>query len=80
MPGWILAMLSIGGLLIVRDMAKTVFRTRKSRMESEIYDKHPQKEQMERYAHSFQRLANTFYSMPYRKEHLSNGEMEEILN
>ena len=35
MPGWILAMLSIGGLLIVRDMAKTVFRTRKSRMESE---------------------------------------------
>lgn len=80
MPGWILAMLSIGVLLIARDMAKAVFRTRKSQMESEIYEKHPQKEQMERYAHSFRKLANTFYNMPYRKEHLSGGEQKAILD
>lgn len=80
MPGWIFAMLAVGVMLIVRDMAKTVYRTRRSRQESEIYDKHPQKERMERYANSFQRLANTFYSMPYRKEHLSSGEMDEIIN
>jgi len=79
MPGWIIAMFAIGGLLVVRDMAFTVLRTRKGRVESEIYDKHPQKEQMEQYAHSFQKLANTFYSMPYRKDHLSNQEKDEIL-
>ncbi|MDD3279121.1 MAG: SpoIIE family protein phosphatase [Lachnospiraceae bacterium] len=80
MPGWILAMLVISLFLIGRDMAKTVYMTRKSRADNVVYEKHPQKEQMERYAHSFQKLANTFYSLPYRKEHLSNGEMLEIMD
>lgn len=80
MPGWIVAMLVISLFLIGRDMAKTVFMTRKSRADNVVYEKHPQKEQMERYAHSFQKLADTFYSLPYRKEHLSNGEMMEIMD
>lgn len=76
MQEWIIAMLAISGILIIRDMAKTVFSGRKQKVA--IYDQHPQKERIEKYALSLQKLANTFYSMPYRKEHLSNSEIENI--
>ena len=57
----IIAMLGIIAVLVIRDMAKTILSQRKEKDLSEIYDKHPQKEQMERYAESFQKLADTFY-------------------
>lgn len=40
------------------------------------YDQYPQKEKMQRYAESFQKLANSFYETPYRKEYLSSQELE----
>lgn len=79
MEKWILAMLGIGALLIVRDMAKTVFAGRRDdgvRTE----ENRPQKEKIEQYAHSFQRLANTFYSMPFHEEHLTPGEIQGIFD
>ena len=42
-------------------------------------ESHPQKEKVERYAASFQKLADTFYGMPYRKEYLSSGQIDAIL-
>ena len=76
----IIAMLGIIAVLVIRDMAKTVLSERKEKNLTEIYDKHPQKEQMERYAESFQKLANTFYNMPFRKEQLTGAETEEIFS
>ena len=80
MQEWIIAMLVVSILLILRDMAKTVLSGRKDRGLSEIYEHHPQKEQMEKYAASFQKLANSFYNMPFRKEHLTAPEVEEIFD
>lgn len=60
MPEWVVAMFMIGLVLVVRDMAKTVFEARRSRREVAVYDNHPQKVRMERYADSFQSLADTF--------------------
>ena len=74
----IIAMLGIIAVLVIRDMAKTILSQRKEKDLSEIYDKHPQKEQMERYAESFQKLADTFYSMPFQKERLTEAETGEI--
>ena len=74
----IIAMLGIIAVLVIRDMAKTILSDRKEKNLSEIYDNHPQKEQMERYAESFQKLANTFYNMPFRKEKLTASECGEI--
>ena len=34
---------------------------------------------MERFAAAFQKLADTFYGMPYKKEYLSSGQIERIL-
>ena len=79
MQEWIIAMLVISALLIIRDMAKTIFSGMKKSAATIVYDQHPQKEKMERYATSFQRLANSFYGMPYRKDYLSNGEIEELI-
>jgi len=76
MQEWIIAMLAISAILIIRDMAKTIFPRRKKN--TAIYDQHPQKARIEQYALSLQKLANTFYSMPYRKEHLSSSEIENI--
>ncbi len=76
----IIAMLGIIAVLVIRDMAKTVLSGRKDRGLSEIYEHHPQKEQMEKYAASFQKLANSFYNMPFRKEHLTAPEVEEIFD
>lgn len=74
----IIAMLGIIAVLVIRDMAKTVLSRKKDKSLSEIYEHHPQKEQMEKYASSFQKLANSFYNMPFRKEHLTAAEIEEI--
>ena len=81
MQEWIIAMLVISVLLILRDMAKTVLTGRMSKKEEifPIGEDHPQKEKVERYAAAFQKLADTFYGMPYKKEYLSNGQIENIL-
>ena len=81
MQEWIIAMLVISILLILRDMAKTVLKGRKSRKEEPfpLYGEHPQKEKVKRYAASFQKLADTFYGMPYKKEYLSNAQIEHII-
>ena len=68
-------------LLILRDMAKTVLKGRKSKKEEPfpLNGEHPQKEKVERYAASFQKLADTFYGMPYKKEYLSSAQVENVL-
>ena len=76
----IIAMLVIIAVLVIRDMAKTVLSGRKDRNLSEIYEHHPQKERMEKYAESFQKLANSFYNMPVRKDQLTAPEIEEIFD
>ena len=74
-------MLVISVLLILRDMAKTILTGRMSKKEEifPIGEDHPQKEKVERYAAAFQKLADTFYGMPYKKEYLSSGQIERIL-
>lgn len=81
MQEWIIAMLVISIVLILRDMAKTILTGRKSKKEEEfpLMENHPQKEKVERYAASFQKLADTFYGMPYRKDYLSAGQIDRIL-
>ena len=78
MQEWIIAMLVISVLLILRDMAKTILTGRMSKKEEifPIGEDHPQKEKVERYAAAFQKLADTFYGMPYKKEYLSSGQIE----
>lgn len=80
MQEWIIAMLVISALLIFRDMAKTIlFHKEEAKEELEqLYETHPQKERVERYADSFKRLAETFYGMPYRKDFLSNVQVEHV--
>ena len=81
MQEWIIAMLVISVLLILRDMAKTILTGRMSKKEEafSLCEENPQKEKVERYAASFQKLADTFYGMPYKKEFLSSGQIENIL-
>ena len=81
MQEWIIAMLAVSILLILRDMAKTVLQGRKSKKEEPfpMTGEHPQKERVERYAASFQKLADTFYGMPYKKEYLSSAQVENVL-
>ena len=78
MQEWIIAMLVISVLLILRDMAKTIFSEMKKSAAALVYDQYPQKEKMPRYAESFQKLANSFYETPYRKEYLSSQELEAM--
>ena len=78
MQEWIIAMLVISVLLILRDMAKTIFSEMKKSAAALVYDQYPQKEKMQRYAESFQKLANSFYETPYRKEYLSSQELEAM--
>lgn len=82
MQEWIIAMLVISIMLIFRDMAKTILAgyLTKKKEQCTICESHPQKEKVERYAASFQKLAETFYGMPYRKEYLSSGQVESILS
>ena len=63
----IFAMFVIGILLILRDMAKIIFWERRRKKEALHFDGGPQREQIEKYARSFQRLASTFYDMPVRR-------------
>ena len=58
MQEWIIAMLVISVLLILRDMAKTILTGRMSKKEEafSLCEEHPQKEKVERYAASFQKL------------------------
>lgn len=80
MQEWIIAMLVISVLLILRDMAKTFLKGRKPGAEAAaaLCENHPQKEKIEHYAESFQKLADTFYGMPYRKEYFSKGQISRI--
>lgn len=73
---WMIAMLAVSVILILRDMAKLVFKGRNKG--KPIYDNYPQKEKMERYARSFQKLAHTFYEMPDHQTELSQAEIEGI--
>ncbi len=78
---WIVAMLLISVLLIVRDMAKTIFSLRQKQEDvpaGQIFGQ-PQKERVERYAQAFRKLADTFYGMPYRKDYLSNEQAEDVV-
>lgn len=81
MKEWIIAMLVIIGLLILRDMAKTVFSGKRERAATlqPLYESHPQKEKVEHYAESFQKLADTFYGLPYHRETLGEEQKEHIL-
>ena len=78
MQEWIIAMLVISVLLILRDMAKTIFSEMKKSAAALACEQYPQKEKMQRYAESFQKLANSFYETPYRKEYLSSQELEAM--
>ena len=79
MQEWIIAMLVISVLLLLRDMAKTIFSEMKKSAAALDYDRHPQKEKMQRYAESFQKLANSFYGMPCRKDYLSSSELKDLI-
>ena len=82
MQEWIIAMLVVSILLMIRDMAKTVF-SGKTHEKEEIMppgESHPQKEKVEKYAASLRKLADTFYGMPYRKEFLSSGQLNRIIS
>lgn len=81
MQEWMIAMLVIGIALIIRDMAKTILSGRKPKTEEMIplREDHPQKEKVQRYAAAFQKLADTFYGMPYRKDYLSSGQIKKII-
>lgn len=80
MQEWMIAMLAIISLLILRDMAKTILSRRASQEEAltALCENHPQKEKAERYAQSFQKLADTFYGMPFRKDYLSAGQVDQV--
>ena len=79
MQEWIIAMLVISVLLLLRDMAKTIFSEMKKSAAALDYDRYPQKEKMQRYAESFQKLANSFYGMPCRKDYLSSSELKDLI-
>lgn len=81
MKEWIIAMLVIIGLLIIRDMAKTVFsgKSEQAAACAPLLESHPQKEQVERYAEAFQKLADTFYELPSYRETLGEEQKEQIL-
>lgn len=80
MQEWIIAMLVISALLIIRDMAKTILSDQVWKEETlPLYDIHPQKEKVEKYAESFQKLADTFYGIPYRKDYLSSRQIDAVL-
>ena len=79
MQEWMIAMLVISVLLILRDMAKTIFSEMKKVRQLWLTNSTHKKEKMQRYAESFQKLANSFYGMPYRKDYLSSTEIDEMI-
>lgn len=82
MQEWIIAMLVVSVILIIRDMAKTFFEGRSEGTQETLLltENHPQKKRVQQYAQAFQKLADTFYGMPYRKDYLSKGQVQRILN
>lgn len=81
MQEWIIAMLAISVLLILRDMAKTFLSGKIRGMQETAAAKTvpPSSERGDQYAECFQKLAETFYGMPYRREGLSQAQVEAIL-
>ena len=81
MQEWMIAMLVISIMLIIRDMAKTILAENLPDTEEflSLQEGHPQKERVEKYAASFQKLADTFYGMPYRRDYLSSRQIERII-
>lgn len=77
MQMWIIAMLAVSAILTVRDMAKLILNTRKK--EKLIYDSYPQRERIERYARSFQKLAHTFYELPAWQERLTKTDLQGVI-
>lgn len=73
---WMVAMLAVSAVLILRDMAKLVFTGRKKGRP--VYDVYPQKEKIDRYARSLQKLAHTFYEMPGRAGQLCQAEVQDM--
>ena len=63
MREWILAMLGISAVLLIRNMAKIISQGRKNVLVETIYENHPQKLKMEKYAEAFERLSDSFYRM-----------------
>lgn len=59
MQEWMIAMLVISILLIIRDMAKTILSGNVPETQEilPLCESHPQKEKVERYAESFQKLS-----------------------
>ncbi len=78
MQMWMIAMLAVSAILILRDMAKLFFTDKKKGQP--VYDVYPQKEKIERYARSFQKLAHTFYDMPKYQEQLTQREIGKIFS
>ncbi len=78
MQMWMIAMLAVSAVLILRDMAKLFFTDKKKGQP--VYDVYPQKEKIERYARSFQKLAHTFYDMPKYQEQLTQREIGQIFS
>lgn len=80
MQEWIFAMLVICVLLILRDMAKTIFSEKWiSTKELVPYcEVHPQKKKVEAYAQAFQKLSDIFYGIPCRNEYLNAAQVEQI--
>ena len=81
MQEWMIAMLVISIMLIIRDMAKTILAENLPDTQEllTLQEGHPQKERVEKYAASFQKLADTFYGMPYRRDYLSSRQVERIM-
>ena len=81
MQEWMIAMLVISIMLIIRDMAKTILAENLPDTQDLLprQEGHPQKERVEKYAASFQKLADTFYGMPYRRDYLSSRQVERIM-
>jgi len=63
MREWILAMLGISAFLLIRNMAKIISQGKKNVLLETIYENHPQKQKMEKYAEAFERLSDSFYRM-----------------
>lgn len=81
MQEWIIAMLVISITMILRDMAKTIFKGKNRCTQGFLpcKEEHPQREKIVKYAESFQKLADTFYTLPYRTEYLRNGQVQRIV-
>ena len=79
MQEWMIAMLVISIMLIIRDMAKTILAENLPDTEElpSLQEGHPQKERVEKYAASFQKLADTFYGMPYRRCFFRNRNLSD---